>query len=146
MNIKETEKDIHKVMASLKVKNANEQNNNEQLSIGDKISEKLTIFAGTWKNVLSIGGFICLWIIANTFFVKIDVFPYILLNLCISILCVLQAPIIMMGQNLINRKEKIKSDIDYETSLKNQMYLEHIHDMLEKQQEQITRLEEKLNK
>lgn len=75
-----------------------EENNNE--TTGERIADKLTLIAGSWKFIIGFTLFLLFWIIINVYvFENIDPYPFILLNLLLSCLAALQAPIIMMSQN-----------------------------------------------
>ena len=76
------------------------------------------------------------WIILNTFILKegsqIDPYPFILLNLLLSCLAALQAPVIMMSQNRQSAKDSLRNQNDYRTDLKSELILEELHDKMEK--------------
>ena len=109
--------------------------------IGDKIADKLTQIAGSWGFILGFSLFLIGWIICNLFFLEnIDPYPFILLNLLLSCIAALQAPIIMMSQNRQAKKDSLRSKNDYKTDLKSELILEELHDKMEiilKNQEKI---------
>lgn len=130
--VKKDEETVHKVLASLKIKNSNDIE--KDICFKDKLSKILTSFSGSWTFVLSLFGILVIWILYNTLSRHIfDPFPYILLNLGLSIICTLQSPIIMMGQNLDSKKSELRAECDYETNLKNQLYLQHLHQKIDTQ-------------
>ncbi|MBP3461346.1 MAG: DUF1003 domain-containing protein [Bacilli bacterium] len=105
----------------------------ENIKLGDKVADKLTSIAGSWKFIISFCIFLIGWIILNLFFVKnLDPYPFILLNLLLSCLASLQAPIIMMSQNREAKKDSLRSSNDYKTDLKSELILEELHDKMDK--------------
>ena len=105
----------------------------ENEKFGDKIADKITKFAGSWGLILGFTTFLILWIILNlTIFKNLDPYPFILLNLLLSCIAALQAPIIMMSQNRAAKKDSMRSKNDYKTDLKSELILEELHDKMEK--------------
>ena len=100
---------------------------------GDRVDDKITEFAGSWGFILGFTMFLILWIILNlTIFKNLDPYPFILLNLLLSCIAALQAPIIMMSQNRAAKKDSMRSKNDYKTDLKSELILEELHDKMEK--------------
>ena len=100
---------------------------------GDRVADKITEFAGSWGFILGFTMFLILWIILNlTIFKNLDPYPFILLNLLLSCIAALQAPIIMMSQNRAAKKDSMRSKNDYKTDLKSELILEELHDKIEK--------------
>ena len=101
--------------------------------IGDKIADKLTAIAGSWPFIIGFTIFLILWIVLNVYvFKNLDPYPFILLNLVLSCIAALQAPVIMMSQNRAAKKDSIRSQNDYKTDLKSELILEELHDKIEK--------------
>ena len=115
--------------------------NDEKRTIGEKVADKITALAGSWTFIIIFCSFLILWMILNTFvFSGIDDYPFILLNLILSCIAAIQAPIIMMSQNREAKKESLKSTNDYKTNIKSELILEELHDKIElilKQQNEI---------
>lgn len=104
----------------------------EKATRSEKIADKLTEVAGSWGFIIGFLSFLLIWILLNLFFLKdIDPYPFILLNLLLSCLAALQAPIIMMSQNRQSKKDSLRSRQDYKTDLKSELILEEIHDDME---------------
>lgn len=104
----------------------------EQLTFGEKVADKLTLVAGSWNFIIGFSIFLLLWIILNlTGIIKLDEFPFILLNLLLSCLAAFQAPIIMMSQNRQSKKDTLRSKNDYRIDLKSELILEELHDKME---------------
>lgn len=113
----------------------------EKISFGEKVADKITAVAGSWTFIISFTIFLILWIILNIYaFENVDPYPFILLNLVLSCIASLQAPIIMMSQNRQAKKDSLRSRNDYKTDLKSELILEELHDKItaiEKNQKKI---------
>lgn len=97
-------------------------------SFGDKVADKLTEIAGSWTFIIGMITFLLLWIGLNIYvFKNADPYPFILLNLLLSCIAALQAPIIMMSQNREAKKDRLRSSNDYKTDLKSELILEELH-------------------
>ena len=95
-----------------------------QLTMADRAADKIAEFGGSWKFIIFEIGLFLLWVLLNTWllFDKVfDPYPYVFLNLVLGIICGLQAPIIMMSQNRQSHKDRLRSDLDYEVNLKNEL-------------------------
>ncbi len=114
------------------------QNINEihrgNLSIGEKIADGMAEFAGSWTFIISFLSILFIWIIYNSvkLFLSFDPFPYILLNLVLSCIAAIQAPVIMMSQNREEKKDRIRAEHDYEINLKAEILIEEIIKRLNK--------------
>lgn len=113
----------------------------ESLSLGEKLADKITAIAGSWTFIILFTFFLIIWIILNIYaFENVDPYPFILLNLVLSCIASLQAPIIMMSQNRQAKKDSLRSRNDYKTDLKSELILEELHDKItaiEKNQKKI---------
>jgi len=97
-------------------------------TFGDRLADKLTEIAGSWTFIIGIIIFLLLWIILNIYILEnADPYPFILLNLLLSCVAALQAPIIMMSQNREAKKDRLRSSNDYKTDLKSELILEELH-------------------
>ena len=104
------------------------------MTFGDKVADKLSAIAGSWTFIIGFTCFLLIWIIINAVILvkAIDPYPFILLNLLLSCLAALQAPIIMMSQNRQSKKDTIRNKNDYRTDLKSELILEELYDNTEK--------------
>ena len=94
----------------------------------DKIADKITEVAGSWNFIIGMIIFLLLWILLNIYVLEnADPYPFILLNLLLSCIAALQAPIIMMSQNREAKKDRLRSSNDYKTDLKSELILEELH-------------------
>ena len=106
----------------------------KNLSFGDRMADKLSEFAGSWGFIFGFAIFIIVWIILNTVIVTNgggDPYPFILLNLMLSCLASLQAPVIMMSQNRQAKKDSLRNQNDYQVDLKSEIILERLHDEIQ---------------
>ena len=106
-----------------------DKENDAKMTFADKLSE----VAGSWTFIIGFCLFLLFWIILNTYLLtkSPDPYPFILLNLLLSCLAALQAPIIMMSQNRQAKKDTIRNKNDYRTDLKSELILEQLYDHLE---------------
>lgn len=101
-------------------------------TFGDKVADKITEVAGSWNFIIGMVIFLILWIILNIYVLEnADPYPFILLNLLLSCIAALQAPIIMMSQNRQAEKDSLRNQNDYRTDLKSELILEELHDKIE---------------
>ena len=102
-------------------------------SSGEKVADKFSAIAGSWGFIIGFILFLLIWIMVNTIFLKdqaIDAYPFILLNLVLSCIAAIQAPIIMMSQNREAKKDSLRNQNDYKTDLKSELILEELHDQM----------------
>ena len=106
-----------------------------KMTFGDRVADKVSEIAGSWGFILGFSLFLIFWVILNGFILtgdtKIDGYPFILLNLLLSCIAALQAPIIMMSQNRQAVKDSLRNQNDYRTDLKSELILEELHDKKE---------------
>ncbi len=106
-----------------------------KMTRGDRVADKISEVAGSWSFIILFILFLLGWIVLNSFVLangkEIDPYPFILLNLVLSCLAALQAPIIMMSQNRQSQKDSLRNQNDYRTDLKSELILESLHDHLE---------------
>jgi uncharacterized membrane protein len=105
----------------------------ERLTFGQRVSDKLAEVAGSWRFILSFGVFLGAWILVNTVALihHWDKYPYILLNLMLSMLAALQAPVIMMSQSRQEARDRIRAEHDYEVNLKAEIEIQQLHQKLD---------------
>ena len=106
----------------------------EILNSGQKLSDKVARFGGSWKFIISFGVVLFLWIIFKSIAIcraKFDPYPFILMNLILSCIAALQAPIIMMSQNRQEEKDRRRSENDYLINLKAEIEIRSLHQKLD---------------
>ena len=106
-----------------------------KMTRGDRIADKVSEIAGSWGFILAFSLFLLFWVILNAVILsngkELDPYPFILLNLLLSCIAALQAPIIMMSQNRQAAKDSLRNQNDYRTDLKSELILESLHDKIE---------------
>ena len=107
-----------------------DQNN---LKFSDKVADKITQIAGSWYFIIGFSLFLIIWILLNLYlWDNVDPYPFILLNLLLSCIAALQAPISLMSQNRQAKKDSLRNQNDYRTDLKSELILEQLHDQIER--------------
>jgi len=120
---------IDKLIETRRVKNLNIVHN-EQLSFGEIISDKVAEIAGSWRFIISFMFLLIFWIILNSWVLiskPFDPYPFILLNLVLSCIAALQAPIIMMSQNRQEAKDRLRSENDFLVDQKSEIIIEELY-------------------
>lgn len=104
----------------------------ENAKKSDIIADKFALLAGSWGFIIGFSTFLLLWVLTNTIFLVkgFDPYPFILLNLFLSCVAALQAPIIMMSQNRQAKKESMRNDLDYRIDLKSELILEELYEKI----------------
>lgn len=130
------------------------------ITTGQRIADKVASFGGSWKFIIIFAGIIFSWVLINTFILlkkPFDPYPFILLNLVLSCLAALQAPVIMMSQNRQSAKDRYQAEHDYQVNLKAELEIRHLHEkmdfithqwvkLMETQEMQMEVMEELLNR
>jgi CRP/FNR family transcriptional regulator, cyclic AMP receptor protein len=100
-----------------------------RMTPSDRMADKIAEFGGSWQFIGFLLLLVAIWVILNAWLLatsRFDVYPYNLLDLCIGIIAGLQAPIILMSQNRQSRQDRLRSDIDFQINLKNELSLEEV--------------------
>jgi uncharacterized membrane protein len=112
----------------------------ERQTFGERLADHVAVIGGSWSFILGFGLFLAAWAVINTVILAeraFDPFPYIFLNLMLSMLAALQAPIIMMSQNRQVAKDRLEARLDYETNIRSESQIENLHDKVDRLQEQL---------
>lgn len=105
----------------------------DSTTFGEKISDKIAEFGGSWTFILSFLMFLSSWVVWNTITQKIfDPYPYILLNLFLSMIAAIQAPIIMMSQNRQAARDRKRQEEDYKVNLKSEIDIRMMNEKMDK--------------
>ena len=110
------------------------ETHDEKLTLGQRTADKIAAFGGSWPFIIIFGVILASWIILNIFILKskpFDPYPFILLNLVLSCLAAIQAPIIMMSQNRQTEKDRMTAANDYLINLKSEIVVEDLHKKLD---------------
>jgi uncharacterized membrane protein len=111
-----------------------EQTFEQERTRGERWADGLAAFGGSWAFLIAFGGFAGLWIITNSIALlrrPFDPYPFILLNLMLSCLAAIQAPIIMMSQNRQEARDRLRSQHDYQVNLKAELEIRHLHEKID---------------
>jgi len=114
-----------------------------RLSFGEKLADRVAAVGGSWGFIVTFSLFLVGWAILNTAVLgarAFDPFPFIFLNLVLSMVAALQAPIIMMSQNRQASKDRFEARLDYETNLRAESQIEGLHEKMDQLQAQISAL------
>lgn len=102
----------------------------ERMTLGQRVADKVATFGGSWPFIFVFGAIMLFWVLLNSTALlshHYDPYPYILLNLFLSMLAAIQAPVIMMSQNRQSAKDRLKGDLDYEVNLKAELEVAQLH-------------------
>jgi CRP/FNR family transcriptional regulator, cyclic AMP receptor protein len=121
----------------------------ENMTVGQRIADKVATFGGSWTFIFLYGGALIIWMAVNTFILaymghgengaQFDPYPYILLNLMLSMTAAMQAPIIMMSQNRAAEKDRLAAEQDFKVNLKSELMLE---ELIRKQRERDAQMDQ----
>ena len=106
----------------------------QALTFGERLSDKIAEFGGSWRFIITFGGGLVIWIFINAAILATrawDPYPFILLNLILSCLAALQAPIIMMSQNRAAIRDRLHAENDYKINLKAELEIRHLHEKID---------------
>jgi len=122
----------------------------ERLTLGQKIADRVATFGGSWTFIITFGLVLLAWVGVNVYLTvrgaqhglpaekaAFDPYPFILLNLFLSMLAALQAPVIMMSQNRQAAKDRLKGDLDYEVNLKAELEVAQLHHKVDRVYEEM---------
>jgi len=141
------------VVESLKQHELLSSNINEEfvskLTLGAALADRIASFGGSWKFIILFASVLLVWVLVNTVALAakpFDPYPFILLNLILSCLAAIQAPVIMMSQNRQEAKDRLRSEHDYRVNLKAELEIRHLHEkvdhLLSRQWERLAEIQE----
>lgn len=106
----------------------------KKLTFGERLSDHIAEFGGSWKFIILFSVVLIGWIILNAVFLLnrgFDPYPFILLNLILSCLAAIQAPVIMMSQNRAEARDRLRAENDYKVNLKAELEIRHLHEKID---------------
>lgn len=106
----------------------------QQATFGQRLADRVATFGGSWTFILCFASVLVIWIICNSIAIlqhPFDPFPFILLNLVLSCLAAIQAPVIMMSQNRQEAKDRLRAENDYRVNLKAELEIRHLHSKID---------------
>lgn len=124
-----TDKEVLDLLADSKI-SVSPENEKEKYTLGQRAADAIAKFAGSWAFIFSFTGVLILWMVVNTILAvnAFDPFPFILLNLVLSCVAAIQAPLIMMSQNRQEEKDRRRAENDYKVNLKTEIMIEDLYD------------------
>jgi CRP/FNR family transcriptional regulator, cyclic AMP receptor protein len=125
----------------------------DRMTLGERIADKVASFGGSWTFIIIFGVVMLIWVLMNTTALlrdHFDPYPFILLNLFLSMTAAIQAPVIMMSQNRQSSKDRLQADMDYEVNLKAELEVAQLHrkvdNMYERLEEHFAKLHQNSNR
>ena len=153
--LKEVLRDIQKDMTDEEVLalladshvSVNPSEEKEKYTLGQRAADAIAKFAGSWAFIFSFTGGLVLWMVVNTLLAAraFDPYPFILLNLVLSCIAAIQAPLIMMSQNRQEEKDRRRAENDYKVNLKTEIMIEDLYDKVNAILAKQSALEKQLN-
>lgn len=124
-----TDEEVLNLLADSKI-SVSPKNERERYTLGQRAADKIAKFAGSWAFIFSFTGGLVLWMVINAVLAAkaFDPYPFILLNLVLSCVAAIQAPLIMMSQNRQEEKDRRRAENDYKVNLKTEIMIEDIFD------------------
>ena len=127
---------IERLTKRLHISRNTHQEFEESLTIGQRLADRIATFGGSWTFILIFLSLLFAWIVLNTIVLAhigkpFDPYPYIFLNLILSMLAALQAPVIMMSQNRFAAKDRVAAQHDYEVNLKSELEILALHQKID---------------
>lgn len=120
-------------LTELLLENKISVSNDKKNTFGQRASDKLAEFAGSWFFIIAFTMFLIIWVLINVYFLKnpFDPYPFIMLNLVLSCVAAVQAPLIMMSQKRQEQKDRERAEDDFKVNLKCEIILENLHRKLD---------------
>ena len=143
-----TDEEVLNLLADSKI-SVSPESEKEKYTVGQRAADAIAKFAGSWAFIFSFTGILILWMVINAVLAAnaFDPYPFILLNLVLSCVAAIQAPLIMMSQNRQEEKDRRRAENDYKVDLKTEIMIEDLYDkvnaILAKQSQLEKRLAEK---
>lgn len=124
-----SDEEVLNLLADSKI-SVSPESEKEKYTLGQRAADVIAKFAGSWAFIFSFTGVLVLWMIVNTLLAAkaFDPYPFILLNLVLSCVAAIQAPLIMMSQNRQEEKDRRRAENDYKVNLKTEIMIEDLYD------------------
>ena len=124
-----TDEEVLNLLADSKI-SVRPEGGKEKYSLGQRAADSIAKFAGSWAFIFSFSGILILWMVVNVLLAAgaFDPYPFILLNLVLSCVAAIQAPLIMMSQNRQEEKDRRRAENDYKVNLKTEIMIEDLYD------------------
>ena len=124
-----TDEEVLNLLADSKI-SVRPEGEKEKYTLGQRAADSIAKFAGSWAFIFSFCGILILWMVVNVLLAAraFDPYPFILLNLVLSCVAAIQAPLIMMSQNRQEEKDRRRAENDYKVNLKTEIMIEDLYD------------------
>ena len=124
-----TDEEVLNLLANSKI-SVRPESGKEKYTLGQRAADTIAKFAGSWAFIFSFTGVLVLWMVVNVILAAkaFDPYPFILLNLVLSCVAAIQAPLIMMSQNRQEEKDRRRAENDYKVNLKTEIMIEDLYD------------------
>ncbi|UKI19741.1 MAG: DUF1003 domain-containing protein [Oscillospiraceae bacterium] len=124
-----TDEEVLNLLADSKI-SVRPESGKEKYTLGQRAADSVAKFAGSWAFIFSFSGVLILWMIVNVVLAAgaFDPYPFILLNLVLSCVAAIQAPLIMMSQNRQEKRDRHRAENDYKVNLKTEIMIEDLYD------------------
>ena len=141
-----TDEEVLALLADSRV-SVNPSEEKEKYTLGQRAADAIAKFAGSWAFIFSFTGGLVLWMVVNALLAAraFDPYPFILLNLVLSCIAAIQAPLIMMSQNRQEEKDRRRAENDYKVNLKTEIMIEDLYDKVNAILAKQSALEKRLN-
>ena len=141
-----TDEEVLALLADSRV-SVNPSEEKEKYTLGQRAADAIAKFAGSWAFIFSFTGGLVLWMVVNALLAAraFDPYPFILLNLVLSCIAAIQAPLIMMSQNRQEEKDRRRAENDYKVNLKTEIMIEDLYDKVNAILSKQSALEKQLN-
>ena len=124
-----TDEEVLNLLSDSKI-SVSPEKEKEKYTLGQRAADTIAKFAGSWAFIFSFAGVLILWMVVNAILATkaFDPYPFILLNLVLSCVAAIQAPLIMMSQNRQEEKDRNRAENDYKVNLKTEIMIEDLYD------------------
>ncbi|WDT67269.1 DUF1003 domain-containing protein [Cloacibacterium sp. TD35] len=133
-NLTEVERQVIQSVSKNTMISTEVEEDEQEITFGQKLADKVAEFGGSWGFIIFFMTFLVAWILLNVFWLSnhgFDPFPFILLNLILSCIAAIQAPVIMMSQNRQEEKDRERSKKDYKINLKSELEIRELHEKID---------------
>ena len=133
-NLTEVEKQVIQSVSKNTIISTEVEEDEKEITFGQKLADKVAEFGGSWGFIIFFMSFLVVWILLNVFWLSnhgFDPYPFILLNLILSCIAAIQAPVIMMSQNRQEEKDRERAKKDYKINLKSELEIRELHEKID---------------
>lgn len=133
-NLTEVEKQVIQSVSKNTMISTEVEEDEQEITFGQKLADKVAEFGGSWGFIIFFLSFLVAWILLNVFWLSnhgFDPYPFILLNLILSCIAAIQAPVIMMSQNRQEEKDRERAKKDYKINLKSELEIRELHEKID---------------